>query len=37
MYGYGYSLETPLQGASDEYHNLCFSGNLRKNISTFGW
>ena len=30
----GYSLEAPRQGASNEYHNICFRGEIRK-ISTF--
>ena len=30
----GYSLEAPLQGASNEYHNICFREEIRK-ISEF--
>ena len=26
----GYSLEAPWQGASNEYHNICFCGGVRK-------
>ena len=26
----GYSLEAPQQGASNEYHNICFHGEIRK-------
>ena len=26
----GYSLEVPRQGASNEYHNICFHGEIRK-------
>ena len=26
----GYSLETPHSGALDEYHNICFCGEIRK-------
>ena len=29
-----YSLEAPRQGASNEYHNICFCGEIRK-ISYF--
>ena len=29
------SLEAPLRGASNEHHNICFQGEIRKNISTF--
>ena len=25
-----YSLEVPLRGTSNEYHNICFSGEIRK-------
>ena len=31
----GYSLEAPQNGASNEYHNICFSGEIRKKINTF--
>ena len=31
---YGYSAEAPLIGVSNEYHNICCSGDIRK-ISTF--
>ena len=27
-----YSLEAPRRGASNEYHNICFRGKIRKNI-----
>ena len=27
---WGYSLEVPLQGASNEYHNICFPEEIRK-------
>ena len=30
----GYSLEAPRRGASNEYHNICFRGEIRK-ISAF--
>ena len=30
----GYSLEEPRQGPSNEYHNICFYGEIKK-ISTF--
>ena len=26
----GYSLEAPCRGASNEYHNICFCGEIRK-------
>ena len=26
----GYSLEAPQQGTSNEYHNICFRGEIRK-------
>ena len=26
----GYSLEVPQRGASNEYHNICFRGEIRK-------
>ena len=26
----GYSLEAPCYGASNEYHNICFHGEIRK-------
>ena len=32
----GYSLEAPHRGASNEYHNICFRGEIRK-ISAFFW
>ena len=28
----GYSLELPHRGASNEYHNICFCGEIRKII-----
>ena len=33
----GYSLELPQQGASNEYHNVCFHGEIRKISILFGW
>ena len=30
-----YSLEVPQWGASNEYHNICFCGEIRKNILIF--
>ena len=27
---YGYSLEMPFQGASNEYHSICLYGEIRK-------
>ena len=31
----GYSLEGPRQGAFNEYHNICFNGEIKKNSSNF--
>ena len=28
---YGYSLEVPRRGTSNEYHNICFPGEIRNN------
>ena len=33
----GYTLEAPQQGAFNEYHNICFCGEIRKNINIFGY
>ena len=33
----GYSLEAPRWGASNEYHNICFCGEIRKISAFFGW
>ena len=33
----GYSLEVPRRGASNEYHNICFCGEIRKISAFFGW
>ena len=32
----GYSLEVPWQGTSNDYHNICFHGELRKISLLFG-
>ena len=31
----GYLWQAPQQGISNEYHNICFSAKIRKNISNF--
>ena len=33
----GYSLEAPQWGASNEYHNISFHGEIRKMLVLFGW
>ena len=33
----GYSLEAPHRGASNEYHNICFRGEIRKISILLGW
>ena len=33
----GYSLEVPHWGASNEYHNICSCGEIRKISAFFGW
>ena len=33
----GYSLEAPHQGTSNEYHNICFCGEMRKLFSRTSW
>ena len=33
----GYSLEAPHNGASDEYHNIHFCGEIRNIATGFGW
>ena len=33
----GYSLEVPWQCTSNEYHNICYSGEIRKMLVLFGW
>ena len=37
IYICGYSLETPQQGTSNEHHNICFCGEIRKISILFGW
>ena len=32
----GYSLEAPRQGTSNEYHDICFHGKIKKNSINFG-
>ena len=31
----GYSLEAPHQGASNEYHNICFCGEIRNILTRY--
>ena len=32
----GYSLEVPQRGISNEYHNICFHGEIRKKSTILG-